>query len=85
MSHETNALATHPRYHLPYTLLKGLRRLGLEGTKYAQAQADTLRLKLVKVAARVRVTARRVVFHLASSYPLRDLFSTLCQQLLQPN
>lgn len=67
-----------------YTLLKGLRRLGLEGTEYAQAQASTLRLKLVKVAARVRITARRVVFHLASSYPLRDLFSTLCQRLLEP-
>jgi len=67
-----------------YTLLKGLRRLGLEGTEYAKAQASTLRLKLVKVAARVCVTARRVVFHLATSYPLQDLFSTLCQRMLQP-
>ena len=67
-----------------YTLLKALRRLGLEGTKLAKAQASTLRLKLVKVAARVRVTARRVVFHLASSYPLQDLFATLCQRMLQP-
>lgn len=67
-----------------YTLLKGLRRLGLEGTEYAKAQASTLRLKLVKVAARVRVTARRVVFHLATSYPEQDLFAKLCQRLLQP-
>lgn len=67
-----------------YTLLKGLRRLVLEGTEYAKAQASTLRLKLVKVAARVRVTARRVVFHLASSYPLQALFTTACRALLRP-
>lgn len=67
-----------------YTLLKALRRLGLEGTEYAKAQAGTLRLKLVKVAARVRVTARRIVFHLATSYPLQDLFATICQRLLKP-
>lgn len=67
-----------------YTLLKGLRRLVLEGTQYAKAQASTLRLKLVKVAARVRITARRVVFHLASSYPLQALFTDACQALLRP-
>lgn len=65
-----------------YTLLKGLRRLGLEGTEYAKAQASTLRLKFVKVAARVCVTARRVVFHLASGCPLQDLFAKLCQRLM---
>ena len=67
-----------------YTLLKGLRRLALQGTEYANAQASTLRLKLVKVAARVRVTARRVVFHLATSYPLHDLFTNVCRVLLKP-
>lgn len=67
-----------------YTVFQGLRRLALEGTEYATAQASTLRLKLVKVAARVRVTARRVVFHLATTYPLQGLFADLCQTLLKP-
>ncbi len=65
-----------------YTLLDALRRIALKGTDMAAAQSDTLRLKLIKVAARVRVTARRVVFHLASSCPfepqLRHAFSVFC-------
>lgn len=58
---------------LAYRLLDALRRIGLAGTEMAVAQSDTLRLKLIKVAARVRVTARRVVFHLASSCPFEPL------------
>ena len=58
---------------LAYTLLDALRRIGLAGTKLSVAQCDTLRLKLIKVAARVRVTARRVIFHLASSSPAEPL------------
>lgn len=67
-----------------YTLLKGLRRLGLEGTEWEKAQTSTLRLKFVKVAARVCITARRVVFHLATSYPLQAIFENLSQALLRP-
>ena len=67
---------------LAYTLLDGLRRLALRGTKFAAAQCDTLRVKLIKVAARVRVTARRVVFHWASSCPfepqIRRALTALC-------
>jgi hypothetical protein len=58
---------------LAYTLLDGLRRIALAGTEMCVAQCDTLRLKLIKVAARVRITARRVVFHLASSSPAEPL------------
>lgn len=61
-----------------------MRRLGLEGTEYDKAQARTLRLRLVKLAARVQGTARRVVFHLATSFPAKDLFAKLCERLLQP-
>ena len=67
---------------LAYTLLDALRRIGLAGTKMDTAQSATLRLKLIKVAARVRVTARRVVFYLASSCPfeplLRHALTVLC-------
>ena len=56
-----------------YVLVQALRREALAGTELASAQVGTIRLKLLKVAARVVVTARRVVFHLASSYPYHTL------------
>lgn len=52
-----------------YTLLNALRRLGLAGTELARAQCQTIRLKLLKVGARVRVTVRKVWVHLASGCP----------------
>ncbi|GAC1334749.1 MAG: IS1380 family transposase [Isosphaeraceae bacterium] len=57
-----------------YVLVQALRRTMLSGTELACAQAGTIRLKLFKVAARVVATARRVVFHLSSSYPYQALF-----------
>jgi len=64
-----------------YVLIQALRRVGLEGTEMARAQVGTIRLKLFKVAARVVVTARRVVFHLASSYPYREVFQEALRRL----
>ena len=52
-----------------YILLQAMRRIALQGTQLARAQVTTLRLKRLKIAARVRVSARRVVFHLASPLP----------------
>jgi hypothetical protein len=57
-----------------YVLVQALRRTALAGTELARAQVGTIRLKLFKVAARVVVSARRVVFHLSSSYPNRAAF-----------
>jgi hypothetical protein len=57
-----------------YVLVQALRRTALPGTELAEAQVGTIRLKLFKVAARVVVSARRVVFHLASSYPYQEVF-----------
>jgi hypothetical protein len=64
-----------------YVLVQALRRMALSGTELARAQVGTIRLKLFKVAARVMVTARRVVFHLASSYPYRAVFHSVYEQL----
>ena len=50
-----------------YILLNELRRLGLQGTELAQARCDTIRTKLLKIGAQIRVTVRRVWVHLASS------------------
>ena len=60
---------------LAYTLMEALRRLGLEGTEWAQAQADTIRRKLLKIGAIVRVSARRVLLQLSSAYPWKDIFA----------
>ncbi len=57
-----------------YVLVQALRRTTLAGTELARAQVGTIRRKLFKVAARVVVSARRVVFHLASSYPYQGVF-----------
>ena len=57
-----------------YVLVDGLRRLALAGTKQARLRVDTIRLRLLKIASRVRVTCRRVVFHLASHCPSEELF-----------
>ena len=57
-----------------YTLMRGLREHGLQGTELAKAQPQTLRLKLLKIAATLRVTARKIWVSLPRSYPLQDVF-----------
>jgi hypothetical protein len=54
---------------LAYTLVEALRRLALKGTEWAEAQVDTIRLKLFKIGALVRISARRVWLELSSTYP----------------
>ena len=58
-----------------YVLMHGLRRLGLKGTELARAQATTIRLWLLKIGARVRVTTRKVWVSMASGFPLQNLFA----------
>lgn len=64
-----------------YVLIEHLRREVLKGTELARAQVGTIRLKLLKVAARVVVTVRRVVLHLSSSYPYQALLSRVVARL----
>jgi hypothetical protein len=64
-----------------YTLFNELRRLGLQGTELARARCDTIRIKLLKIGAQIRVTVRRVCVHLASSYPYATLFAQIVGQL----
>lgn len=59
---------------MAYTLVTGLRRLGLKATDLAQAQATTIRTKLFKIGALVRVSVRRIWITMASSYPWQGLF-----------
>jgi hypothetical protein len=64
-----------------YALLQGLRRLGLRGTEMAQAQCQTIRLKLLKIGAQIRVSVRRVQLSLASGYPFREIFADVYRNL----
>jgi hypothetical protein len=66
---------------LAYVLLQGLRRLGLEGTELAQAQCCTVRLKLLKIGALIRISVRRIHLLLASGYPDQDLFRRIYLRL----
>lgn len=65
-----------------YVLMEHLRRTALKGTELACAQVSTIRVKLLKVAARVVTSVRRIVLHLASSYPQQTLFRQLVLQLV---
>ena len=65
-----------------YVLIEHLRRTALKDTELQAAQADTIRLKLFKVAARVVISVRRVVLHLSSAYPLQALFRRITARLV---
>jgi hypothetical protein len=58
-----------------YVLLAALRRLGLAGTALARAQCTTIRLTLLKIGARIRITVRKVWLALASGCPHAALFA----------
>ena len=54
---------------MAYVLVCGLRRLGLKATDLATAQAATIRLRLLKIGALVRITVRRVWISLPRGSP----------------
>jgi len=66
---------------IAYVLVCGLRRLGLKDTELAQAQASTIRTRLLKIGAQVRVSVRQVCLSMAASYPWASLFAQVHAQL----
>jgi Transposase DDE domain group 1 len=66
---------------MAYILMSGLRRLGLKATELAQAQVSTIRTKLLKIGAQIRVTVRKVWVSMASSYPWQDLYQQVWANL----
>src|SRR5580693_843138 len=66
---------------MAYILVSGLRRLGLKTTGLAQAQVSTIRTKLLKIGAQIRVTVRKVWVSMASSYPWQDLYQQVWANL----
>jgi hypothetical protein len=59
---------------LAYVLVEALRRVGLAGTEGAELQVETIRLRLLKIAAQVRITARRIWIRYTNAYPWKNTF-----------
>lgn len=64
-------------WSVAYVLMERLRSEVLVGTRLARAQCSTIRVKLLKIAARVEVSVRGVVVQLSESHPERGLFQRL--------
>ena len=69
---------------LGYVLIERLRALALVGTALAKAQVDTLRIKLLKLAAVVTRNTRRIRLYLASNWPSAAIFTHAMSQLRSP-
>ena len=59
---------------MAYVLISALRRIGLAGTEMARSQAVTIRCRLLKIGAQVKITVRRVWVHLLEAFPLQAVF-----------
>jgi hypothetical protein len=64
-----------------YILVSGLRRIGLKATELERAQVSTIRTKLLKIGAQIRVTVRKVWISMASSYPWQGLYQQVWTNL----
>jgi hypothetical protein len=67
--------------HVAAYILMFCLRENLQKTPLASAQMDTLRIKLLKIGAKVVISARRIWFHLASSHPAAATWNLLAQRL----
>ena len=66
---------------MTHVLVSGLRRNGLKGTELAEAPVSTIRTKLLKIGAQIRVTVRKVWVSMASSYPWQELYGQVWANL----
>jgi hypothetical protein len=64
-----------------YILISAIRRIALAGTQLAQAQCNTIRLKIFKIGGVIMRNTRRIKFLLSSSYPYQELFMTIAARL----
>ena len=58
-----------------YVLIEALRRLALKHTRLENATCGSIRLKLLKIGARVRVSVRRILISMASAHPYQNEFA----------
>jgi Transposase DDE domain group 1 len=67
---------------IAYCLMQALRRLGLKGTEMAEAQCGTIRLRLLKIGAQIRVSVRRVWISMSSGFAWPPMFQRVYHNLL---
>jgi Transposase DDE domain group 1 len=68
---------------MAYVLLCALRRIGLAETIFANATCGSIRLKLLKIGALVRISVRRIKFAMASACPAADEWGLAARRLTQ--
>lgn len=66
-----------------YVLVNALREHGLRGTEFENAQCETIRHKLFKIGAEIRVTVRKVWVSFSSAYPYAEVFQRVLFHLRQ--
>ena len=64
-----------------YVILHTLRGKALIGTDFATAQFDTIRLRLLKIGAEVKEMKTKIHFILPSSFPLKNVFTNMCNRI----
>jgi hypothetical protein len=67
---------------MAYVLLCALRRIGLHETEYAKATCGTIRLKLLKIGALVRVSVRRIKVAMATACPAAQVWGLAASRLI---
>jgi Transposase DDE domain group 1 len=69
---------------MAYVLLCALRRIGLHETEYAKATCGTIRLKLLKISALVRVSVRRIKVAMATACPAAQVWGLAASRGSRP-
>jgi hypothetical protein len=69
---------------IAYILMQAFRRIGLTGTEYAKAQCGTIRTRLMKLGALIKISVRRIVISLANACPYADVLRQAWQNLTNP-
>jgi hypothetical protein len=64
-----------------YMLMHALRRMGLKNTELEQAQCHTIRLKLLKIGALIRITVRKIWLSFSEAYPYVNLFRRVMKNI----
>jgi len=67
-----------------YVIMNELRRRALQSTEFSPATCETIRLKLLKIGAQVKVSVRRVYVSLASGYPYQEAYCKSSLRSIKP-
>lgn len=66
---------------IAYVLMSAVRRIGLKGTKLAKATCGTIRLKLLKFGAQLKLSVRRILLRFPTAYPYKELFASALKRI----